>query len=83
MKLIPLSIPLLVLTGALSGQVTTATFYGIVTDSSGARIPNAIGDVAGLPVLIEAMRRHGYGEALISKIAQENWLRVLGESWGG
>lgn len=56
---------------------------GLGSDFDGARIPNAIGDVAGLPVLIEAMRGHGYGETLIAKIARENWLRVLEETWGG
>jgi membrane dipeptidase len=56
---------------------------GLGSDFDGARIPDAIGDVAGLPVLIEAMRTHGYGEALIAKIARENWLRVLDETWGG
>jgi membrane dipeptidase len=39
-----------------------------------ARIPAQIGD-AGLPNLISAMRAHGYGEALISKLASENWLK--------
>jgi len=34
-------------------------------------------DAAGLPVLIEAMRAHGYGEALIARIARENWLALL------
>lgn len=56
---------------------------GFGSDFDGARIPDAIHDVAGLPVLIAAMREHGYGEALIAKIACENWLRVLEESWGG
>jgi membrane dipeptidase len=55
---------------------------GLGSDYDGARIPDAIGDVAGLPVLIDAMRAHGYGEALIAKIAGENWLRVLEETWG-
>lgn len=41
MKLAQLCVPLLVLTGMLHGQVTTATFHGIVADSSGARIPGA------------------------------------------
>ena len=41
MKLVQLCVPLLVLTGMLHGQVTTATFHGIVADSSGARIPGA------------------------------------------
>lgn len=50
------------------------------SDFDGARVPHALGDVAGLPRLAEAMRAHGYGEALIAKIAAENWLTKL-EQW--
>ena len=41
MRLTPFCLALLTVAPAVS-QVTTATFYGSVTDSSGARIPNAI-----------------------------------------
>jgi membrane dipeptidase len=54
---------------------------GFGSDFDGARVPRAIGDVSGLPVLIDAMRKHGYDEALVRKIASENWLRVLEETW--
>lgn len=47
------------------------------SDFDGAVIPAPIGDAGGLPKLFEAMRHHGYGEALIDKIARENWLNVL------
>lgn len=56
---------------------------GLGSDFDGARIPAQIGDAAGLPNLISAMRAHGYGEALISKLASENWLKVLERTWGG
>jgi membrane dipeptidase len=55
----------------------------IGSDFDGCLPPEAIGDVTGLPVLIEAMRAHGYGEALIAKIARENWLSVLERTIGG
>lgn len=55
---------------------------GFGSDFDGARISKHIGDVSGLPNLITAMRKHGYGEALLAKIASENWLRVLEETWG-
>jgi membrane dipeptidase len=51
------------------------------SDFDGARIPRAIGDVAGLPTLIAAMQKHRYGDELIHKIALENWLRVLEQTW--
>jgi membrane dipeptidase len=54
---------------------------GLGSDFDGARIPRAIGDVSGLPVLIAAMQNHGYGDTLIRKIACENWLRVLDQTW--
>lgn len=55
---------------------------GIGSDFDGATIPEFIGDVAGLPLLVEAMTHAGFGEALIAKISRENWLRVLKETWG-
>ena len=39
------------------------TRVGMGSDFDGALIPAAIGDASGLPVLFEAMRRHGYDDA--------------------
>ncbi|MFZ1471018.1 MAG: dipeptidase [Paracoccaceae bacterium] len=55
---------------------------GFGSDFDGAMIPAAIGDVAGLPRLIDACLAHGYGQPLVEKLAMENWLRVLGRIWG-
>ncbi|MDP3341379.1 dipeptidase [Frigidibacter sp.] len=55
---------------------------GLGSDFDGATIPQGIGDVAGLPHLLEAFRAHGYGEALIEKLAWKNWLAVLDRTWG-
>lgn len=55
---------------------------GIGSDFDGCQVPQAIGDAAGLPALIAAMRIHGYGERLIAKIARENWLSVLERTLG-
>lgn len=55
---------------------------GLGSDFDGARIPEAIHDASGLPHLVEAMHRAGYGTALTAKITHGNWLRVLGETWG-
>ena len=55
---------------------------GFGSDFDGATVPRAIGDAAGLPALVEAMRRHGYGEALLAKLCHGNWLRVLKRTWG-
>ncbi len=56
---------------------------GFGSDFDGATIPQAIGDVAGLPRLIDAMRTHGYGEALIEKLCWRNWLGVLERTLDG
>jgi membrane dipeptidase len=55
---------------------------GIGSDFDGATTPKDIGGVEGLPVLIQAMREMGLGEALITKIAHGNWLRLLERTWG-
>jgi membrane dipeptidase len=56
---------------------------GLGSDFDGARIPAFIGTVAGVPNLVEAMQKAGYGETLIAKITHKNWLRVLEKTWGG
>ncbi|WP_158969595.1 dipeptidase [Chachezhania sediminis] len=56
---------------------------GLGSDFDGAEIPEDLHDAAGLPRLIDAMRSHQYGEALIAKLAQGNWLSVLERTWGG
>ena len=40
-----------------------------------------IGDVTGVPGFFEGMRRHGFDEALIVKLARENWLACLERCW--
>lgn len=54
---------------------------GIGSDFDGAVVPQDIASVAGLPVLIEAMQKHGYGDALITKICHKNWVNVLDRTW--
>lgn len=55
---------------------------GLGSDFDGATIPADIGDVAGLPRLIDALRAHGYNDALLRKIALDNWLALLERTWG-
>jgi membrane dipeptidase len=51
------------------------------SDFDGATIPDAIGDVAGLPRLLAALRDDGFGAAEVERIAWSNWRRVLEEVW--
>lgn len=55
---------------------------GFGSDFDGARIPNELGDAAGLPKLLDFLSDHGYDEPLLRKLAHENWLRVLRATWG-
>jgi membrane dipeptidase len=55
---------------------------GLGSDFDGTIIPQAIKDVAGLPHLFEALRAHGYDDALLRKIGTENWYGVLERTWG-
>ena len=55
---------------------------GLGSDFDGAPLPEGMNDAGDLPKLIEAMRTHGYGEALIAKLAHENWLDFLSRQLG-
>jgi membrane dipeptidase len=51
------------------------------SDFDGAIMPLDLGDVAGLPRLVDAMRAHGFSESDVRKVAHENWLRLLEKTW--
>jgi membrane dipeptidase len=54
---------------------------GFGSDFDGAKLPTDLGDVNGLPRLVEALHNRGYGEDEVAKLAHGNWLRVLGTTW--
>lgn len=54
---------------------------GFGSDFDGALMPHELGDVAGLPRLLETLRRRGFDEPALRKLAHENWLRVLRKTW--
>ena len=54
---------------------------GLGSDFDGATIPQEIGDVTGLPKLINALRESGYDDVALRKLAYENWVRVLSKTW--
>jgi membrane dipeptidase len=51
------------------------------SDFDGAKVPKELGDVSGLPKLLAALRASGYDEAALKKLANGNWIRVLGTTW--
>src|SRR5256886_8818496 len=51
------------------------------SDFDGARVPDELGGVAGLPKLVAALRDAGYDDDAVAKITHRNWLRVLRRLW--
>ncbi len=54
---------------------------GCGSDFDGAIIPGEIGSVAGMPALINHLRKAGYSDALLRKITHENWFGLLERTW--
>ncbi|MBJ7455877.1 MAG: dipeptidase [Thermoleophilia bacterium] len=52
------------------------------SDFDGALIPDAVGDVRGLPLVLEALAAEGFGPEDIAAVAWGNWRRVLAAWWG-
>jgi membrane dipeptidase len=55
---------------------------GFGSDFDGAPMPVELGNAAGLPKLIAALRERGLSHELIEKLCFRNWLRVLRKTWG-
>ena len=51
------------------------------SDFDGATMPRQLGDVAGLPRLIDELQNAGYDDNALRKLTHENWIRVLGTTW--
>jgi membrane dipeptidase len=51
------------------------------SDFDGAVMPAELGDAAGMPKLIEALRTIGYDNDALRKVTHQNWVRVLRETW--
>jgi len=55
---------------------------GLGSDFDGCTLPDQIGDVTGVPALFDALAAHGYDDALLQKLARDNWLSCLERSVG-
>jgi membrane dipeptidase len=51
------------------------------SDYDGATIPAPLGDVAGTPRLLDALRDAGFSESDLAAVGWGNWRRVLGAWW--
>ena len=54
---------------------------GFGSDFDGATLPRGIGNVTGLPILLDQLAKHGYSPALLHKLAHQNWLALLERTW--
>lgn len=55
---------------------------GLGSDFDGAIMPHDLRNVTGLPKLMASLEEHGFDDADLRKIAHENWIRVLRDTWG-
>ncbi len=51
------------------------------SDFDGTTIPDELGDVGGLPKLLDALREAGFSDTDLRALAWENWRRVLAAWW--
>jgi membrane dipeptidase len=61
-------------------EATGEDHVGLGSDFDGCIVPQWIGGVTGVPRLFDALADHGYGDALLGKLAKENWLSCLDRS---
>jgi len=54
---------------------------GLGSDFDGALIPDELGDIAGVPRLLDALAAVGFSDRELDAIAWDNWRRVLGDWW--
>ncbi len=55
---------------------------GLGSDFDGAWMPEDLGDVTGLPRLMDALRAVGFSGESLKRVAHGNWVRVLRATWG-
>jgi membrane dipeptidase len=64
-------------------ELAGAECVGLGSDFDGATMPAALGDVTGLPAVLDALRDAGFGASELDGIAWRNWHRVLEAAWTG
>ena len=62
-------------------QVAGPECVGLGSDFDGATMPSPLGDVTGLPALLDTLRSAGFTDVQLEGIAFENWRRVLAATW--
>jgi len=64
-------------------EVAGEDHVGLGSDFDGAPCPPELATAAGLTALRDEMRARAFGEPLIEKICNRNWLDFLRRTWGG
>jgi membrane dipeptidase len=54
---------------------------GLGSDFDGTTVPAGVGDVAGVPRVLDALRDVGFTDSEVATIAWDNWRRVLDSWW--
>ena len=62
-------------------QVAGPACVALGSDFDGATMPAALGDVTGLPALLDTLRGAGFTEPQLEGVAAANWRRVFAETW--
>ena len=63
-------------------EVAGEDHVGLGSDFDGAPMSSELQTAADLPNLVSAMGQAGFGEDLINKLCQENWLNFIGRTLG-
>jgi membrane dipeptidase len=63
-------------------QLAGPECVGLGSDFDGATMPAPLGDVTGLPALLDTLRGAGFTDVQLEGVAFGNWRRVLAETWG-
>jgi membrane dipeptidase len=67
---------------AYVAEVAGPAAVALGSDFDGATMPSPLGDVSGLPALLDALRTvGGFGEEALAGVAHGNWHRVLAAAW--
>ncbi len=67
---------------AYVAEVAGPAAVALGSDFDGATMPAALGDVSGLPALLDALRTvAGFSEPELEGVAHGNWHRVLAAAW--
>ncbi len=51
------------------------------SDFDGTEVPDALGDVTGVPKIFDELERHGFTSDEVDQIAWSNWRRTLASCW--